>query len=48
MLGSKMVAPVAGFMVAALLLTACPEQGPAEKAGEKIDEAAEEARDAVD
>ncbi len=31
----------------ALATTACPEKGPAEKAGEKIDNAVEETKDAV-
>jgi len=48
MRGSKLVAPVAGIVVAALLLAACPDKGPAEKAGEKIDNAAREMHDAVD
>lgn len=30
------------------VLTGCEEQGPAEEAGEEIDEAAEEAGDAID
>lgn len=29
------------------LLTGCPEEGPIEKAGKKVDEAAESVRDAV-
>ncbi len=37
----------AAAVLASLLLTACPEKGPAEKAGEKIDEAAEEVGDAL-
>lgn len=30
------------------MLAACSEQGPAEKAGEKIDDAADDAGDAID
>ncbi len=36
------------FIVAVLGLAACDEQGPAEEAGEQIDEAAEEAGDAFE
>ncbi|MEX0738254.1 MAG: hypothetical protein WD071_02825 [Pseudohongiella sp.] len=35
------------FIVAVLGLAACEQQGPAEEAGENIDEAAEEAADAI-
>jgi hypothetical protein len=31
----------------ALATAACPDKGPAEKAGEKIDDAVDEAKDAV-
>lgn len=37
----------AAAVLASFLLTACPEKGPAEKAGEKIDEAAEEVGEAM-
>lgn len=36
------------FIVAVLGLTACEQQGPAEEAGEQIDEAAEEVADEID
>lgn len=32
----------------ALVTTACPEKGPAEKAGEKVDDAVDKVKDAVD
>jgi hypothetical protein len=32
----------------ALATSACPEKGPAEKAGEKIDDAIDETKDAVE
>ena len=38
----------AAFAVGATSLVACERKGPAEKAGEKIDHAIEDARDAVD
>lgn len=36
------------FIVAVLGLAACEQQGPAEEAGENIDEAAEEIGDEID
>lgn len=36
------------FIVAVLGLAACEQQGPAERAGENIDEAAEEIGDEID
>lgn len=36
------------FIVAVLGLAACEQQGPAEEAGENIDEAAEETADAIE
>lgn len=36
------------FIVAVLGLAACEQQGPAEEAGENIDEAAEEIADEID
>tara|TARA_R100001039_G_C1851798_1_gene112435 strand:+ start:3618 stop:3761 length:144 start_codon:yes stop_codon:yes gene_type:complete len=36
------------FIIAVLGLTACEQQGPAEEAGEQIDEAAEEVADEID
>ena len=36
------------FIVAMFSLVACQEQGPAEEAGENIDEAAEEIGDEID
>lgn len=39
---------VAAAFAVVFLLTGCPEKGPAEKAGEKVDEAAEKVGDAFD
>jgi predicted small lipoprotein YifL len=44
----KMVQSVPALLLALTLVTGCQEKGPAEKAGESIDRAAEKARDAVD
>lgn len=42
-------AVLAGLLLAALLLIAgCEDEGPAEQAGEEIDEAAEEAQDTAE
>ncbi|MGE9268079.1 MAG: hypothetical protein ACQKBY_08275 [Verrucomicrobiales bacterium] len=40
--------PILLLGVVALTLSACEKKGPAEKAGEKIDEAVEDAGDAVE
>lgn len=39
---------VVALSAVALATTACPERGPAEKAGEKIDKAVDETKDAVE
>jgi len=38
---------VAALSAVAVATTACPEKGPAEKAGEKIDKAIDKTKDAV-
>jgi hypothetical protein len=38
---------VTALTSAALATSACPEKGPAEKAGEKIDDAVDKAKDAT-
>jgi hypothetical protein len=38
---------VFALSVIALATSACPEKGPVEKAGEKVDDAVDEAKDAV-
>ena len=38
---------VAALSAVALVTSACPEKGPAEKAGEKIDKAIDKTKDAV-
>ena len=37
-----------GFVIVALGMSACEKEGPAEKTGEKIDEAVEEAGDKLE
>ena len=39
---------VLALAAVALATSACPEKGPAEKAGEKIDNAIDETKDAVE
>jgi hypothetical protein len=36
-----------GLVAVALTTVACPEKGPAEKAGEKVDKAVDKTKDAV-
>mgnify|MGYP003575009685 CR=1 FL=1 len=38
---------IVGLSAVPLATSACPEKGPAEKAGEEIDEAVDETKDAV-
>jgi hypothetical protein len=38
---------VAALLTVAVATSACPEKGPAEKAGEKIDKAIDKTKDAV-
>ncbi len=45
---AKRAAPLAVLFLAGGLLAACEEQGPAEQAGEDIDEAAEDMGNAMD
>ena len=45
---STMVVPLAASMAVMLGVLGCEKQGPAERAGEKIDNAAERAGDRID
>jgi hypothetical protein len=45
---AKLSATLAALLLSGGLLAACEEEGPAERAGENIDEAAEEMGDAMD
>ncbi len=44
----RMVIVVLALASVALVTAACPEKGPAEKAGEKIDDAVDKTKDAVE
>ena len=48
MLHSKTLATFAGIALLAISLGACEQQGPAERAGEKVDEAVEEAGESME